>query len=113
MDRAAEQRRVQAHARRKEALQAAVQLLAKLRSIQARLAGARVSRSAVVHGIDRLEAAIDQDSGELEDMFCELADLLERLERELDEEERLAAQAVMYRLASYIAPAGQAVVLGR
>lgn len=101
-----EQRRRQAMARRKEALLAAIHLLAKLVSLQARLSGARSSKGFVV-------AAIDQDITEPEDLFCELEELLKRLERELDEEERHAAQAVMYRLAGYIEPVGQALVLGR
>lgn len=101
-----EQRRRQAMARRKEALLAAIHLLAKL-------SGARSSKGFVVAAIDRLETAIDQDIIEPEELFCELTELLERLERELDEEERLAAQAVMYRLAGYIEPVGQALVLGR
>lgn len=108
-----EQRRRQALARRKEALLAAFQLLAKLRALQAKLSCARSSKSSVMTAIDRLETAIDQDIIEPEELFCELAEMIERLGRELDEEERLAAQAVMYRLAGYIEPAGQALVMGR
>lgn len=117
MDRSPEAQHREARARRRAALQAAVELLVKLKAAQARLSGAPAGglkgSSAAAHAIDQVTAAIERQGCGLEDLLCELARLLAQLQRELDDRERLHAAAVMYQLAAQVSESGQATVLRR